>query len=78
VNAALIVLYTISCHSCRHITAGRLNHFSKHPLRYKAWTYISKLNAKHQQLAWASLVSVMVADLYVRLVAKGIIDFPFA
>lgn len=78
VNAALIVLYTISCHSCRHIVAGRLNHFSRHPLRYKAWTYISKLNAKHQQLAWASLVSVIVADLYVRLVAKGIIDFPFA
>jgi hypothetical protein len=78
VNAALIVLYTISCHSCRHIVAGRLNHFSRHPLRYKAWTYISKLNAKHQQFAWASLVSVIVADLYVRLVAKGIIDFPFA
>ncbi len=78
VNAALIVLYTVSCHSCRHITAGRLTHFSKHPLRYKAWTWISKLNAKHQELAWASLFSVMIADLYVRLVAKGIINFPFA
>ena len=37
------------------------------------WTYISKLNAKHMQLAWASMFSVMVADFYVRLVAKGII-----
>lgn len=78
VNAVLIVLYTLSCHSCRHITAGRLNHFSRHPLRYKAWTFISKLNAKHMQLAWASLFSVMIADLYIRLVDKGVINFPFA
>ncbi|GII93136.1 hypothetical protein [Sinosporangium siamense] len=73
INAVLIVLYTLSCHSCRHITAGRLNHFSRHPLRYKAWTWVSKLNAKHQQLAWVSMFSVMIADLYVRLVAKGVI-----
>ncbi|WP_433497956.1 hypothetical protein ACQP1K_24050 [Sphaerimonospora sp. CA-214678] len=78
INAILILCYTFGCHSCRHITAGRLNHFSKHPLRYRAWTLVSKLNAKHQQFAWASLFSVMLADLYVRLVAKGIINFPFA
>jgi hypothetical protein len=78
VNAILILCYTFGCHSCRHITAGRLNHFSKHPLRYKAWTIVSKLNARHQQFAWASLFSVMIADFYVRLVAKGIISFPFA
>lgn len=77
-NAVLIFAYTLGCHSCRHITAGRLNHFSRHPVRYKAWTIVSKLNAKHQQLAWASMFSVMGADLYVRLVAKGIILFPYA
>ncbi|ETK31167.1 membrane protein [Microbispora sp. ATCC PTA-5024] len=77
-NAVLIMTYTLSCHSCRHITAGRLNHFSRHPLRYRAWTFVSKLNAKHQPLAWASMFSVMIADLYVRLVAKGVITFPFA
>src|SRR4051812_43254670 len=27
VNAVLILAYTLSCHSCRHITAGRLTHF---------------------------------------------------
>jgi hypothetical protein len=78
VNVVLIWAYTLSCHSCRHITAGRLNHFSKHPLRYKAWTFVSKLNARHMLLAWLSMYSVMLADLYVRLVAKGIINFPFA
>lgn len=78
VNAILILCYTLGCHSCRHITAGRLNHFSRHPLRYKAWTLVSKLNAKHQKFAWASMFSVMIADFYVRLVAKGVINFPFA
>ncbi|MBO4274751.1 hypothetical protein [Microbispora triticiradicis] len=78
VNAILVLCYTFGCHSCRHITAGRLNHFSRHPLRYKAWTLVSKLNARHQQFAWASMVSIVIADLYVRLVAKGVINFPFA
>ncbi|MFI6325258.1 hypothetical protein ACIBG8_47620 [Nonomuraea sp. NPDC050556] len=78
VNAVLINLYSASCHSCRHITAGRLNHFSRHPVRYKAWTIVSKLNAKHQPLAWASMFSVMIADLYVRLVAMDVITFSFA
>jgi hypothetical protein len=78
INVVLIWAYTLSCHSCRHITAGRLNHFSKHPLRYKMWTFVSKLNRRHMALAWFSMYSVMLADLYVRLVAKGIINFPLA
>ncbi|HEX3784385.1 MAG TPA: hypothetical protein VHX38_32400 [Pseudonocardiaceae bacterium] len=73
VNVGLIWAYTLSCHSCRHITGGRLKHFSKHPLRYKAWTFVSKLNAKHMQLAWASLAWIGVTDLYIRLVAANII-----
>jgi hypothetical protein len=73
VNAVLIVGYTLGCHSCRHITSGRINSFSKHPLRYRWWTLVSKLNRRHMQWAWASLVWVAVADGYVRLVASGTI-----
>ena len=73
VNVGLLGAYTLSCHSCRHIAGGRLKHFSKHPVRYWAWTQISKLNAKHMQLAWASLIFVCVTDLYVALVASGTI-----
>ena len=75
-NATLLWLYTLSCHSCRHITGGRLNNFSKHPLRYKAWTFVSKLNARHMQFAWLSLFGVALTDLYVRLVASGVFDDP--
>ncbi|MFE9093892.1 hypothetical protein [Streptomyces sp. NPDC007264] len=76
VNIALIWAYTLSCHSCRHIVAGRLKHFSKHPVRYRAWQLVSRMNARHMQLAWASLFSVALADLYVYLVASGAFDDP--
>ncbi|MCW2683305.1 MAG: integral rane protein [Blastococcus sp.] len=73
-NATLLWMYSLSCHSCRHIVGGRLNSFSEHPLRYKAWTQISKLNARHATFAWLSLFSVMIADLYVFLLATGTIS----
>jgi hypothetical protein len=75
-NVVLIWLYTLSCHSCRHITGGRLKNFSKHPLRYRFWTFVSKLNARHMLLAWVSLFSVMAADFYVLLVAANVFDDP--
>jgi hypothetical protein len=77
-NAALLWLYSLSCHSCRHIVGGRLNNFSKHPLRYRFWTLVSKLNAHHMKFAWVSLFSVAFADFYVFLLATGTItDFRF-
>ena len=73
-NAVFLWTYSLSCHSCRHIVGGRLNHFSRHPLRYRFWTFVSRLNARHMQFAWISLIFVALADLYVRQVAAGAID----
>ena len=70
-NAALLWLYSLSCHSCRHIVGGRMNSFSRHPIRYRFWTGVSALNTRHMKFAWASLLSVAFADFYVRLVATG-------
>ncbi len=75
-NAVLLWLYSLSCHSCRHVIGGRLNSFSRHPTRYRMWTFVSKLNTRHMQFAWVSLVGVAVTDFYVRLVASGAIDDP--
>ena len=50
---------------------GRLKHFSKHPIRYKAWTTISQLNHSHALYAWISLFAVAFADIYVRQVSSG-------
>jgi len=78
VNIVLIWAYTLGCHSCRHAVGGRLRHFSKHPIRYRAWTLVSKLNAKHMQVALPSLAMIPITDLYIRLVANGTItDFRF-
>ncbi len=76
VNAALLWLYSLSCHSCRHIIGGRLNSFSRHPVRYRMWTLVSRLNGKHMQLAWVSLLFVAFTDFYVRLLATGTISDP--
>ncbi len=73
-NAALLWLYSLSCHSCRHIVGGRLNSFSRHPLRYRFWTVVSKLNAHHMKFAWVSLVGVAFADFYVLLLATDTIS----
>ena len=70
-NVLLLWAYTVSCHSCRHITAGRINNFSKHPVRYWAWLQVSKLNQRHMQLALVTLVSLVVTDAYIALVAAG-------
>jgi hypothetical protein len=76
VNAALLWLYSLSCHACRHVTGGRLKHFSKHPIRYKAWTFVSRLNGRHMEFAWISLGFVLFTDLYIRLVAAGVFADP--
>ena len=76
VNAILIAGYTFGCHSCRHITGGRINNFSKHPLRYRAWTLVGKLNKYHEQWAWYSMFWIAGTDLYIRLVAAGVFNDP--
>jgi hypothetical protein len=70
-NVVLLWAYTLSCHSCRHITAGRINHFSRHPVRYRLWQWVSRLNRHHMELAWTTLASLVVTDLYIALVASG-------
>ena len=71
VNVVLLWAYTLSCHSCRHITAGRINNFSQHPLRYRAWMQVSRLNRRHMELAWVTLGTLVLTDAYIALVASG-------
>jgi hypothetical protein len=53
---------------------GRLTHFSKHPIRYRLWTWVSTLNTRHMQLAWTTLATLIITDFYVMLVASGTIS----
>jgi hypothetical protein len=76
VNAVLLGSYTLSCHSCRHLCGGLLDTFSTAPVRHRLWGFMSRLNHRHMQIAWVSLVGVALTDLYVRLVATGTIHDP--
>jgi hypothetical protein len=76
INVVLLGVYTFGCHSCRHILGGRLRHFSKHPVRYRLWTWVSKLNARHAQYAWFSLFSVALVDAYIWMLAANVFDDP--
>src|ERR1700719_3619000 len=77
VNIILLTTYTLSCHSLRHLAGGKLDCFSCATFgkpRYKAWRWLTILNERHMWFAWMSLISVGLADLYVRLVASGAIQ----
>lgn len=78
-DVVLLTSYVSSCHSLRHIVGGRLDCFScsrANRTRYSAWQRLSGLNQRHMVFAWASLFSVVVADLYVRLLALGFLADP--
>jgi hypothetical protein len=72
-NVILLAGYTFSCHSCRHVCGGHVDVFSKAPTRYRLWHVLSRLNERHPAFAWLSLFSVGLTDLYIRLVAMGVI-----
>lgn len=75
-NVVLLSLYTLSCHSCRYLVGGYLDAFHGAPLRFRLWQLANRLNERHAQLAWVSLFGVGLTDLYVRLVASGVIADP--
>ncbi len=70
-NVVMLWAYTASCHSCRHIVGGRLKHFSRHPLRYRTWSVVSRLNTRHMELAWITLGTLALTDFYVMAVSAG-------
>ena len=72
-NTVLLSCYTLGCHSFRHLVGGVLDQFSKHPVRLKMYDASNCLNCRHMKFAWASLFSVALADLYVRLCSMGVL-----
>lgn len=71
VNLVMLWLYSLSCHACRHAVGGRINNFSRHPMRYRMWTGVSRLNPRHGTFAMASLVTVITTDAYIMAVSAG-------
>ena len=79
VNVSLLTGYSLSCHSLRHLVGGNLDCFSctrAQRVRHGLWQRLTGLNRHHMAWAWASLISVTLADVYVRLLALGVVGDP--
>jgi hypothetical protein len=79
INAWLLMMYSLSCHSIRHLVGGKLDCFScagKPRPRYRWWRKISEWNENHRLWAWSSLIWVAWTDIYIRLVATGVLNDP--
>jgi len=57
----------------RHVCGGHVDVFSRAKTRHSVWHFVTRLNERHPTFAWLSLFSVGLTDLYIRLVAMGII-----
>jgi hypothetical protein len=79
VNVILLSGYTFGCHAFRHLAGGELDCFScsrSARARWQLWKGITVLNVRHDRWAWASLASVWLTDLYIRVLQHGwITDF---
>ena len=76
VNVLLIAVYTFSCHFCRYLVGGRFDRFHLRPLAYRLFSLVSRLNVRHGTYAIASLITVGLTDLYIRLLSMGVLHDP--
>ena len=75
-STGTLTLYTLSCHSWRHLVGGKLDCFSCSAAartRHGFWSRATALNEHHMGFAWVSLFAVTFADVYVRCLAMGLI-----
>jgi hypothetical protein len=73
-NVVLLAGYTFGCHSLRHLVGGFSDLFSRTPGRTKAYQCVSWCNRHHMRWAWFSLFGVAFSDVYVNLLARGVIS----
>ena len=75
-NVTLLSAFTLGCNSLRHLVGGNRDCLDCVRTRHRAWRGVTRLNLRHMEWAWVSLVGVGLADLYVRLAAAGVLDDP--
>jgi hypothetical protein len=76
VNVVLISAYTFSCHSLRHLVGGNKDCYTcvrGGNARRRLYNGVTKLNLRHPQWAWLSLISLLITDVYFRLIQSGVI-----
>lgn len=74
INAVLLTIYTLSCHSVRSLLGGRERCLSckvAGSVRNGIYNKQSAMNHYHMVLAWVSLFSIIAVDLYLRALSGG-------
>ena len=73
VNCVLLSLYTLGCHSLRHLIGGKMDtfHGGACAVRHSCWKGVTHFNERHMLWAWYSLFWVGFTDFYVRMLASG-------
>ena len=75
-NPIMLAMYTMGCHSIRHLFGGRMDCYSCSMIgevSHQNGKILTWLNQRHELFAWVSLIWIMVADFYVRMVSNGFI-----
>ena len=78
-NPILLASYMYGCHSIRHLIGGSRDCYScglGGNIAHKNGMIVGWFNRRHELFAWLSLVWIMVADLYIRMVSTGYINDP--
>ncbi len=70
-NVVALTMYTLGCHSMRHLVGGFADRLSGSRVRKVAYDCSSCLNRAHMPWAWTSLIAVGFTDVYIRLCAMG-------
>lgn len=78
-DSLMITGYVFSCHAWRHLIGGKLDCFScskANQTRHGIWKRVTALNENHAFWAWASMATIVLVDVYIRLCATGVLaDF---
>jgi hypothetical protein len=78
-NALALTAWTLSCHALRHLIGGNIDCYScakAGGVRNSLWRAQSWWNSRHEALAWISLATIVIVDLYLRGLAAGLpLDF---
>ncbi len=75
-NPILLACYTFGCHSIRHLIGGSRDCYSCGMVgnaSHESGRMVGWLNRRHELFAWLSLVWIMLADIYIRMVSMGVI-----
>lgn len=75
-NPILLACYSFGCHSIRHLLTGSRDCYScstRGKIAHKNGKVVTWLNKRHELFAWLSLIWIMIADFYIRMVSMGYI-----